>query len=286
MAEIRAVQMLASSGEPLVATFGFGSNSVRQLRGRLKDSTLLGFPARVQGHALAFAGPNQSWAHDDDGRPGGTATLIPLQGEVALGTVCFLSHAQLETLDYFEGAPRVYARHELRAEVLQKGSWLEMPVVAYLKVDSREWHAPSEAYCCAVLRNIRGSFPSLQRLVLRDTDGRVRDEWRHPGHHRLSAGAFLFEVGVRRREPWSLPSDIGRFRSALVEAGIQGSVEAWPKVESVLAQVLAEEEEINIALRLLKSARSEVPGCDETGHELSDDEAQAERSPTVHSNSE
>lgn len=39
------------------------------------------------------------------------------------------------------------------------------------EADSQEWHAPSQAYCCAILRNLRGSFPGITTLCLRATSG-------------------------------------------------------------------------------------------------------------------
>jgi len=41
------------------------------------------------------------------------------------------------------------------------------------QVDSQEWYEPSEAYCCAILRNLGGSFPGITRLSLRTTEGPV-----------------------------------------------------------------------------------------------------------------
>eukprot|EP00439_Symbiodinium_sp_Y106_P014522 s8419_g2.t1 len=69
------------------AVFGFGSNSVRQLRGRLEDPEITGFPARVRNYALAFC----------------TATLIQKDGQVALGTVVYLSDKHMDVLDGYEG---------------------------------------------------------------------------------------------------------------------------------------------------------------------------------------
>eukprot|EP00929_Paragymnodinium_shiwhaense_P094615 TRINITY_DN55303_c0_g1_i11.p2 TRINITY_DN55303_c0_g1~~TRINITY_DN55303_c0_g1_i11.p2 ORF type:complete len:227 (+),score=17.93 TRINITY_DN55303_c0_g1_i11:116-796(+) len=203
------------------ATFGFGSNSVRQLRGRIGDQTLLGYPGRVNGHAIAFAGPNHSWSHDDHGQAGGTATLIKLDGETAFGTVAFLTDEQLSVLDGYEGVPYVYTREFYKGDVLLGGEWHNLKFVAYVKVDSAEWYPPSEAYRCAVLRNVRGSFPSVSSLVIRDTSGQVREEWQHPGHCKLGLGAILFEVGVRLKEPWRrLPGNIGPVKRALQFGGL------------------------------------------------------------------
>ena len=39
------------------------------------------------------------------------------------------------------------------------------------QVDSQDWYPPSEAYCCAILRNLGGSFPGITKLSLRCTGG-------------------------------------------------------------------------------------------------------------------
>lgn len=247
--------------------FGYGSNSVRQLRGRLDDHSLVGYPARIRGQSLAFGGPNRSWAHDDHGEAGGTATLVPMAGEVALGTLCYLTSEQLEILDGFEGVPHVYQRQEFEAEVCQGGSWTMMPVIAYIR-QQIDWHPPSEAYRCAVLRNLRGSYPELHTLAIRDCTGGERGSWQHPGFSQLGLGALLFEVGVRKQEPWQLPSRIGQVRR---EAGISGRVDVVAVLEAGTLQL--EEEEMAIAHRLLALEGSGAQLQDG----LHEDDAQAER---------
>eukprot|EP00434_Breviolum_minutum_P025490 symbB.v1.2.022523.t1/scaffold2003.1/size92810/10 len=164
--------------------FGFGSNSVRQLRGRVGDENLMGYPARIRGQVLAFCGPNRSWAYDKL-RCVGTATLIPDEHCAALGTVVFLTEEQIKVLDSYEGVPFVYQQRQFEAEVFRSKTWHSLPVMAYVRVDSQEWYEPSEAYCCAILRNLGGSFPGITRLSLRTTEGVLKSEWRHPGFKQL-----------------------------------------------------------------------------------------------------
>ncbi|CAK0817514.1 unnamed protein product [Prorocentrum cordatum] len=256
------------------ATFGFGSNSVRQLRGRLGDCTLRGYPGQVRGHVLAFVGPNKSWALNDQCEPGGTATLVPAPGDVALGTVVFLTEEQLAVLDGFEGVPSTYDRRDFEAEVLMDGEWRPMPVVAYIRQDSSQWYPPSEAYLCAVLRNLRGSFPALRTLTLRDAEGKVRGSWSHPGFGELCTGALLFEIGVRMPEPWQLPREIAeRLRRLGAERGGAGGAAAALGLRPEAAGgggggPALEAGEAAVARALLSRAADA---------ESSEDEAQAER---------
>lgn len=273
MAEEAAAPSSEADGKR--ACFGYGSNSVRQLRGRLEDQALVGYPACIRGQVLAFGGPNTTWAHDDGGETGGTGTIVPCEGEVALGTVCFLTPEQLEVLDGFEGVPHVYQRREFVAEVLQGGAWASLPVIAYVRQHT-EWFPPSEAYRCAVLRNLRGSFPALHTLAIRDHEGRERESWQHPGFPQLGLGAFLFEVGVRRQEPWQLPRRIGIVRAALHEVGIrsgQAAAAPWDDPPEGARALPFEEEEVAIIRRLLSLPEA---GADLQDN-LDEDDAQAER---------
>lgn len=241
--------LTSSSGDIRHPTFGFGSNSVRQLRGRVVDDTLQGFPARILGQALAFGGPNWSWPVDS-GSGNGTATLIPLSGHIVLGTMAFLTDAQLDSLDVFEGVPTVYDRRTFKAQVMYQGVWRETMAVAYVKQSALEWIPPSEAYCCAVLRNLRSSYPDLRKLVLRDVTGKVQGEWHHPGHAQLGLDAFLFEVGVRKKTPWTLPRAIQAQREKLRGACPCGTTAALARaLES--NTVPFDEEELDIVRRLL-----------------------------------
>jgi len=266
---------LTSAGQR-VATFGFGSNSVRQLRGRLGDPELQGFPGRVKGRALAFCGPNKSWALDGDSDTVGTATLIEHQDETAWGTVAFLTDEQLTVLDGFEGVPRIYRRQYFDGEVFCFGRWHQLRVLAYIKV-SQEWMPPSEAYLCAVSRNLRGSFPELNSIAVRDVQGKVREQWHHPGCRSLGLAAFLFEVGIRKADPWEMPRNIRKTLADLEQVGVHGTAEALARAleqhSASRFNLPLSDEEVQIAHRLLGAAASP-----ESQHAaLSDDDAQAER---------
>jgi len=261
-----------STEEQLFATFGYGSNSVLQLRGRLSAPYLKGYPARMPGQMLAFCGPNKSWAFDDETGVCGTATIVPQPEAVALGTVVFLTEAQLHVLDRFEGVPRLYIRSEFVAEVLQDGKWCTTTVIAYVR-QTTKWYPPSETYCCAVMRNLRGSFPGLKSLTICDIDGKKYQEWCHPGFSRLSLSALLFEVGVRQNKTWTLPQDI-RQNLQTVASAAAGFTAAHlnTAIQSGTSLPLSQEE-VEMAARLLAAG----DGVSELEHECALDDSQAER---------
>ncbi|CAE7893932.1 unnamed protein product [Symbiodinium sp. KB8] len=245
------------------AVFGFGSNSVRQLRGRLEDPEITGFPARVRDYALAFCGPNRTWAQAD-GKPVGTATLIQQRGQVALGTVVYLSGKHMDVLDGYEGVPYVYRREKLSGEVYRDGSWIGKELWAYIKADSMDWYQPSEAYCCAILTNLCGSFSGTYELPLRDAQGGEHGTWTHPGVPSLqSMEACLFEVGIRKERPWIMPRTIAGKRRGLGDLNLAGIVQA---VKEGCPPAELDEEDCRILLELTSGAAGREAHPEPTPH--------------------
>ncbi|OLQ12253.1 hypothetical protein AK812_SmicGene3836 [Symbiodinium microadriaticum] len=202
LSEAPLVEVLETAMADVEAVFGFGSNSVRQLRGRLEDPEITGFPARVRDYALAFCGPNR---------------LIQQRGQVALGTVVYLSGKHMDVLDGYEGVPYVYRREKLSGEVYRDGSWIGKELWAYIKADSMDWYQPSEAYCCAILTNLCGSFSGTYELPLRDAQGRYALQVGNmgPGHIQ---GCHLFRA-------WKLA--FSRQRQDLTALRLQGLLVAF-----------------------------------------------------------
>eukprot|EP00747_Dinoflagellata_sp_TGD_P188548 gnl/TRDRNA2_/TRDRNA2_47723_c0_seq1.p1 gnl/TRDRNA2_/TRDRNA2_47723_c0~~gnl/TRDRNA2_/TRDRNA2_47723_c0_seq1.p1 ORF type:complete len:244 (-),score=35.71 gnl/TRDRNA2_/TRDRNA2_47723_c0_seq1:130-861(-) len=224
------------------------------------DPSSKGFPARIDGQTLAFCGPHYgSWMRAEGNKdPLGTATMVPKDDGRVFGTVCFMTKEQIDKLDVFEGYPVVYTRNPFDAEAFLGDVWQKLQVIAYVKVDSLEWHAPSEPYCCAILRNVHGSFPEIDELILRDTECKVRGTWKHPGFARLSLSALLFEVGARACPPWILPGDVATKREALERVGVKSSGELASMIRSSnVAELLdgggLHQSEVEIVQRLLQS---------------------------------
>eukprot|EP00966_Prymnesium_polylepis_P100319 2323946-Prymnesium_polylepis.1 len=110
----------------LIPVFGYGSNNIEQLRGRLDAPELLDLPALLRGYARVFGGPNKSW---DEGRQSAppataltrgarqqyayvrdgtvaTASLLKQPGAETRGSVVLLTRAQVELLSRYEGVPQ------------------------------------------------------------------------------------------------------------------------------------------------------------------------------------
>lgn len=83
--------------------FSFGSNSVKQLRGRVGNPDILSKEARAKGWQRIFAGAHKNWNF------GGVASMHPCEGDcVTYGAVVWLNDEELARLDVFEGTPTVY----------------------------------------------------------------------------------------------------------------------------------------------------------------------------------
>ncbi|CAE7699727.1 unnamed protein product [Symbiodinium sp. CCMP2592] len=263
LSEALALLSFTTGMADVEAVFGFGSNSVR-LRGRLEDPEISGVPARVRNYALAFCGPNRTWAQAD-GQPVGTATLIQKDGQVALGTVVYLSDKHMDVLDGYEGVPFVYRREKLSGEVYRDGKWIPKELWAYIKADSMDWYRPSEAYCCAILTNLSGSFSGTYELPLRDAEGVVRETWTHPGVPSLkSMEACLFEVGIRKERPWVMPRTIAGKRRGLGGLNLAGIVQA---VREGRPPAELDEEDCRILLELTSEAEGRDKHPEPTPHE-------------------
>eukprot|EP00966_Prymnesium_polylepis_P159804 3693574-Prymnesium_polylepis.1 len=144
----------------VVPIFGYGSNNVEQLRGRLQERSLQEFAAMLPGYVRVFGGPNKSWSVGgrlgDDAESGSgkvcTASLLERSGGKTLGNVVLLSSGNLEMLHGFEGYPNVYTL--ISVSVVLRGPdgnpTAPFPALAYTRVWSDYVSdGPPEAYLCA-----------------------------------------------------------------------------------------------------------------------------------------
>jgi gamma-glutamylcyclotransferase (GGCT)/AIG2-like uncharacterized protein YtfP len=85
--------------------FAFGSNLSREQMTRRCPGAVVVGSATLRHFALAFAGFSMTWN-------GAVATVVPRHGTKVPGIVYRLPTGDLERLDLFEGAPRVYTRQQ------------------------------------------------------------------------------------------------------------------------------------------------------------------------------
>ena len=235
-----------------IAVFGFCSNNVNQLRTRVNAPELVGLPAVVESYERCFGGPNSSWSVG--GRLGGadakvsTASLRGCPGAHVYGQIVLLTAEQLALLDTYESvAARVYEHTLVTATAHSDGLVSSpFPAIAYARVDHSQYVSggPTEAYLCAIKRNLQEGFPTDDVTVtIKDGAGAVRaDEWRHPGFRALALPAFLYEVGVRKSLPWEMPVTITETVEKLESIGIAPTTPPatiWAEIEAVNARLEA-----------------------------------------------
>jgi len=206
-----------------VPVFGYGSNNVEQLRGRLKDSSLVGVPAMVSNFQRIFGGPNKSWSVGNRLKGIGVASLVKSDSAKTRGSIVLLTPAQVRRLDDFEGVHwNVYKQIEVAAVIYGNGSSpsIQFPCLTYVRVNNSIFKLPSEAYCCAIQRNVTQSFPGSFTLDIRDSALKLHSQWAHPGFDKLTLPAFIYEVGVRKKVPWEMPGTVTTVMDKLALVGI------------------------------------------------------------------
>lgn len=196
--------MPPASAETLV--FSYGSNSVRQLRQRLRNPALTSTPATLPSYSRVFCLSSSNWAG------GGVASLAPSPPNAApaQGSVVSLTPDELARLDEFEHG---YRRASLTAVV----SGAPAPVIAYIAgaggpADRKAWTPPmtvrpSEMYLTAVRLHLRDAWGAGAGDVVEVAsfeDGVVvrKGAWEYPGAGGLGAEALLLESNWVSRKPW------------------------------------------------------------------------------------
>jgi cation transport regulator ChaC len=127
---------------PKTYLFSYGSNSPRQLAERLGHA-VKGEGAYAPGMVRAFRGNSRTWG-------GGVGTLLCEQGGTTYGYITEVSDDDLDILDQYEGAPRVYKRTPVDV-VTQSGR--KVRAIAYIATSSVKT-PPTRAYLNAVAETI------------------------------------------------------------------------------------------------------------------------------------
>ena len=158
------------------AVFSYGSNGLEQLRQRMKNPTLQFKPAILPNSVRIFCGASKSW------EDGGVASIVPMPGWEVKGNIAYLTDAELQLLDRFEGTPRNepyattttrYRRQDVHVLCEIDGQIQTIDAVVYVKNDPKWVRAPCKAYVTACQKNIDVFWPS-ERVEVRDWRGLLR----------------------------------------------------------------------------------------------------------------
>jgi len=125
--------------------FCYGSNGSQQLANRL-GRPVQGYQAYLEGYGRVYRGWSRNWQ-------GGPASLKKTPGKTTYGSIVYVTAAELNGLDRFEGVNSGnYVRKKYNVEV-NKGGWKTVRAVAYVST-SRTRNDPSQAYLVAVAKNV------------------------------------------------------------------------------------------------------------------------------------
>ena len=80
-----------------MAIFGYGSNSIAQIRTICENPKLKSVPAKLHGFARCFAGRSLSRQN------GAVATIVPMANHVVLGSISYLTQSEIHKFDSFLG---------------------------------------------------------------------------------------------------------------------------------------------------------------------------------------
>ena len=142
--------------------FSYGSNHPEQLSERLRRRDLELQQARLPDYWRVFRGYSQRWQ-------GGVASVEPSRNFSVYGFIAYVTAADLDVLDRYEGVPRSYMRGTVRVEV--PGGTVQAVVYS---AQSREFNPPSREYLEAVARTISVFWRSSTGAPVRWSDVPVR----------------------------------------------------------------------------------------------------------------
>jgi len=144
--------------------FSYGSNSLNQLKERVKNDKLSDQKAYIKGYTRIFAGKSNKWN-------GGVASLTKSNSDdIVKGSLVYLSDTELNKLDYFEGAHKnenpfskidnFYRREYITAFDSENNI---INCVVYIKNNHNWVMFPSNEYLEAVKKNIMKYWTELDK---------------------------------------------------------------------------------------------------------------------------
>lgn len=224
--------------------FSYGSNSIVQLRARVKNPELNCFPACVEGWDRIFCLNTMTWSNTN--KPCGVASMVKnntTPTACTLGSAAPLSNEELLLLDAFEG---LYNKIKHDILIKYKGESHTVSGVFYIANDNTYKSQPSEQYLTAIHLMLREQWPEeddaiVVRGILQDTtypnpnlnpNPVVLYEWNHPGSHSLSLSALCVEVNAKRAIPWVMPRNIKQIVEKLKKINIFSSAQLTPYLVS------------------------------------------------------
>jgi hypothetical protein len=123
--------------------FSYGSNSIFQLRGRLKNIHLQSYPAYANNYKRFFCNYSEKWE-------GSVASIFPTKDSITYGIIVYINERELSILDSFE---KNYTKNNILCTILLDidGSQnILKECIAYLSNNIQYSCLPSEQYLTSI----------------------------------------------------------------------------------------------------------------------------------------
>jgi hypothetical protein len=192
---------------PKFAIFSYGSNSLKQLQGRLNNPLLKSYYAYVLNYKRIFCGYSQNWN-------GGVASLIPCNNEKTEGLVVFLNKEEIEILDKYE---KNYNKEQIICNIfyksLNKKYFIEKKCIVYIANNNNFIALPSIQYLVAInlMLNEHNKRHNINISGLINNSLINIQKWNFPKNiENLNLYAFFVIINSYKKTPWKVPKDLNK----------------------------------------------------------------------------
>ena len=205
--------------ETKIPVFSYGSNSISQLKGRVKNFNLLSYPAYVYGYKRIFCGHSNNWN-------GGVASLIKKKFIKTYGIVVYLDNNELSKLDSYEIN---YVKKEIICNLMIKDNYIEhkcIKCITYISKDNKWISAPSEQYLISIKIMLDEHFSKFIDYIIiskiNDNNNIENiEKWKFPKNiYELSLTSLFVIVNSYKYIPWKSPKNINNIKNKLNSVNI------------------------------------------------------------------
>ena len=189
------------------AIFSYGSNSLKQLQGRLNNPLLKSYDAYTLNYKRIFCGYSKNWN-------GGVASLIPCNNEKTEGIVVFLNKEEIEILDKYE---KNYNKQKIICNVLYKSLnkefFIEEECIVYIANNNDFIIVPSMQYLVAInlMLNQHNKNNTINISGLINNNLVNIKTWNFPKNIKnLNLYALFIIINSYKKKPWKVPKDLNK----------------------------------------------------------------------------
>jgi len=192
---------------PKFAVFSYGSNSIKQLQGRLNNLLLKSYYAYTLNYKRIFCGYSENWK-------GGVASLFPCNNKKTEGIVVFLNKEEIEKLDKYE---KNYNKQKIICNILytslNKAYFIEEECIVYIANNNDFIKLPSIQYLVAInlMLNEHNKRDSINISGLINNNLVNIKKWIFPKNiESLNLYSFFIIINSYKKKPWKVPKDLNK----------------------------------------------------------------------------